>query len=122
MSTLEKKGASGRIVTYTAPTGGVSSDDLVTLASGTDGWVGVARDDIAATEDGPVEVGAQMKLPKNTGTGESFSVGDKVYKDNSTGDATPSSTGNHYIGRCSEAATTSDTHVWTMMAEAGGGA
>jgi len=120
MSTIETKGASGRAVTVTAPTGGLSENDLHTLRSGTDGWVGYVRTGAAAGEDGVVMVGAQARIPKNTGSGESFDQGAKVYKDASTGDATAAATGNDYIGSASAAASTSDEFVWVMFAEAGG--
>lgn len=120
MSLNERKGPAGQKVIATAPSGGWSSGDLITLASGTTGWVGEALDDVAATETGAVEVGHQAKIAKNTSSGESFSQGDLVYKDASTGDASSISSGNDLIGRCTEDAAVADTHVWVAFAPTGG--
>ena len=120
MSTSEKKGPSGRKVTVTAGSGGITSGDLHTLKSGSTGWVGEAIDDAANGEDVAIEVGHQAKIPKNTGSGESFGVGDLVYKDTSSGKATAVSSSNDYIGRCTADASTSDTDVWTAFAPTGG--
>ena len=120
MSTNERKGYSGRIVTVTAPTGGLTSGDLYAFRSGTTGWVGEVRDDIAATEDGPVEVGHQASVSKKTGTGESFSQGDLVYWDSSDGNVTPNSTGNDFVGSAAEDAGTSASEVMVVFALTGG--
>lgn len=119
MSLNPRKGPSGRKITQTAPTGGWTSGDLITVKSGTSGWVGEAIDDVAATETGAVEVGHQATIPKNTGTGESFSVGDVWYKDASSGKATPTATGNDYGGRVVAAATTAATTVEVVFAPTG---
>lgn len=120
MTLNARKGAAGRKVTVTAPTGGWTAGDLITLATGTSGWVGEAIDDVAATVSGAVEVGHQATITKNTGSGESFSQGDKVYKDASTENATPTATGNDYIGRAAAAATTAATTVEVVFAPSGG--
>src|SRR5690606_5623342 len=109
MSTLQTKGASGRKMNITAPTGGYSSGDIVPIRTGTTGWCGIAVVDIAAGESGTVEYGHQVEVPKNTGTGESFAVGALVYHDASTGKATASSTGNDLMGAATEAAGTAAT-------------
>lgn len=120
MSLNPRKGPSGRKVTQTAPTGGWTSGDLISIRTGTAGWVGEAIDDVAATEEGAVEVGHQATIPKNTGIGESFSVGSKVYKDASTGKATPTATGNDYLGGAVAAANTAATTVEVCFAPTGG--
>lgn len=115
MSTLLTKGPSGRKLQITAPTGGVSSGDIYALRTGTSGWCGIVVDDADATETAVVEYGHQVEVPKNTGTGESFSVGDLVYEDASTGKATATATDNNLMGACTEAANTSATVVWVQL-------
>ena len=119
MSTNVRKGAPGRKITLTAPTGGWSSGDLITILAGNSGWVGEAVTDVAVGATGAVEVGHQVTIPKNTGTGESFAVGAVVYKDASTGKATAAPTGNDYIGRAVASASTAATTVETVFAPAG---
>ncbi len=120
MSTAQRKGASGRKVNATAPTAGYSSGDLVPLRTGTSGWVGEALVDASSGETCTLEVGHEAYITKNTGTGESFSLGDKVYRDASTGVATPTATGNDYIGSATAAAGVSATAVWVQFAPTGG--
>jgi hypothetical protein len=120
MSLNPRKGPSGRKVTQTAPTGGWTAGDLITIRSGTTGWVGEAIDDVAATEEGAVETGHQAYIPKNTGTGESWSNGALLYKDASTEKLTPTATGNDFVGSAVGAATTSDTSAWVTFAPSGG--
>lgn len=119
MSTNPRKGGPGRKVTLTAPTGGWSSGDLVTILAGVNGWVGEAVTDVAAGDAGAVEVGHQITVTKNTGTGESFAVGAAVYKDASTGVATATATGNDYLGRAVAAAGTAATTVEVICAPTG---
>ncbi|MFI4862427.1 MAG: DUF2190 family protein [Phycisphaerales bacterium JB063] len=119
MSANPRKGPSGRKITLTAPTGGWSSGDLVTILAGNTGWVGEGIADVSAGEEGAVEVGHQATIPKNTGTGEAFTVGAIVYKDASTGAATPNATGNDYLGRATEIAGTSATTVNVVFAPTG---
>lgn len=120
MSLNPRKGPSGRKVTQTAPTGGWTSGDLITIRTGTSGWVGEAIDDVAVGVEGAVEVGHQAYVPKNTGTGESWSNGAKLYKDASTGKLTPTATGNDYAGSAVGAATTAATSAWICFAPTGG--
>lgn len=117
---LQTKGPSGRTVKKTAPTGGYLGGAVVILAIGTTGWCGVAQDDYDAGDNAVIRVGEEVKIPKLTGTGNSFAVGDKVYRDASTGKATPTVTGNVYIGRATEAATTAATEVWVQFSPTGG--
>lgn len=119
MSLNTHKGGPGRKVTQTAPTGGWSSGDLITILAGNSGWVGEAVTDVAVGAEGAVEVGHQSAIPKNTGTGESFTVGAIVYKDASTGKATPNATGNDYLGRATEIASTAATTVNVVFAPTG---
>lgn len=120
MSNNSRKGPSGRKIQVTAPTGGLTSGDLYSLKTGTTGWVGEVVNDADAGDTAIIEVGHQVEIAKNTGTGESFDIGDLVYKDANTGDATATATGNDYIGRATAAATTAATTVWVMFAPAGG--
>ena len=53
----------------------------------------------------------KIVLPKSTGTGESFSEGDRVYYDASAKNITSTSTGNTLCGRALESAGTADTEV-----------
>jgi len=53
----------------------------------------------------------KIVLPKSTGTGESFSAGDRVYYDASAKKITSTSTGNTLCGRALEAAGTAETEV-----------
>ena len=121
MTLNPRKGPSGRKVTQTAPTGGWTSGDLITLKAGPRGWVGEAIDDVAATENGAVEVGHQATIPKDTGTGESFAVGDDWYKDATSGKATPDAAGNDYGGKVVAAAGTAATTVEVVFAPTGEG-
>jgi len=50
-------------------------------------------------------------LPKNTGTGESFSAGDRIYYDATAKKITATASGNTLCGRALEAAGTADTEV-----------
>ena len=118
MSALNTKGPSGRKVNVTAPTGGYFSGDIVPIRTGTSGWCGIAINDIAATESGPVEHGHEVEVPKNTGTGESFAIGALVYRDASTGLATATATGNDLMGACTVSAGTSATTVWVQLGAA----
>lgn len=117
MSTLRTKGPSGRRMTVTAPTGGYSGGDLVPIRTGVTGCCGIAIDDIAAAETGPVEYGHQVEVAKNTGTGESFAVGALVYHDASTGLATATATGNDLAGTATAAAGTSASVVWVQLGD-----
>lgn len=115
MSTLQTKGPKGQKLQMTAPTGGLSNDDIVAIRSGTDGWCGVVLEGADAGDAAVIEYGHQVRVPKNTGTGESFDQGDLVYRDASTGSATATSTGNDLMGAATVAAGTSDDHVWTQL-------
>lgn len=115
MSLNNRKGPAGQKLQVTAPTAGITSGQLVTLVSGTSGWVGEAINDADASDTATVEVGHQAEIPKNTGTGESFSVGTTVYKDASTGKATATATGNDLLGTATAAATTAATTVWVVF-------
>ena len=121
MTLNPRKGPSGRKVTQTAPTGGWTSGDLITLKAGPRGWVGEAIDDVSATNNGAVEVGHQATIPKDTGTGESFAVGDDWYKDAASGKATPTAAGNDYGGKVVAAAGTAATTVEVVFAPTGEG-
>ncbi len=94
-------------VAFTAPTGGYTRGLLYLV---TDVY-GVARKTVSATETGLMALEGSVVATKNTGTGKSFAIGDKVYVDASTKKATPNATGNTLVGVAIAAATTADTEV-----------
>ncbi len=115
MSTVQVQGRSGRKITQVAPTGGLTAGDLYAFRTGTDGWCGVVELGAAVGENAVIAIGQHCEVTKNTGTGESFAVGAKVYHDASTDAATASATGNDLAGACTIAAGTADTKVWLML-------
>lgn len=117
---IETRGPIGRTVKKTAPTGGYTGGAIVILGAGTTGWCGLAAQDYDAGETAVIRVGEEAKVTKVTGTGKSFAIGDKVYRDASSGNATPTATGNAYVGRATSTATTAATSVWAQFAPTGG--
>lgn len=97
-------------VAVTAPTGGYTAGLVYQLASGA---YAVARQTVAAGASCLMALLVQKSvwITKLTGTGKSFSVGTKVYRDASTGKAAVASTGNVLIGVAVEAAGTTATKV-----------
>ena len=115
MSDKQTKGAQGRMIQYTAPTGGVSSGDLVIIRSGTSGLCAVMESDVAAAATGAAQVGHQVKLPKLTTTGNAWSQGDLLYRDATSGSLTNTATGNTLVGAAAQAALLADTTAWVLM-------
>lgn len=115
MSTLLERGNLGYSITYTAPTGGLSSNDVVIVRSGTSGFCGVVENDVDFGDTAVVWCGQVRRIPKLTTTGNSFAKGALVYRDASTGSATATATGNTLIGACTEAAALADTYVWVKF-------
>lgn len=99
----------GRRITVSAPTGGVSSGDLVFMPShGTTALCGVAMTDAAGGADVEVELEGKHDLTKTAGATQSFVPGTIVYA--TTGGAlTVTSSGNARVGRAAAAAATGDT-------------
>lgn len=94
-------------VVFTAPTGGYTRGLIYLI---TDVYA-VARETVAATAECKMALSGPVRATKNTGTGKSFAVGDKVYVDASTKKATPNATSNTLVGVALEAASTSATDV-----------
>ncbi len=115
MSTNETKGRPGRTMQVTAPTGGLTGGDLYAIRSGTGGFCGVVVETKAATLTAVIEFGHQVKVNKNTGTGESGLIGALVYRDASTGKLTTTATGNDLAGALTAAMTTADTTAWVQL-------
>lgn len=112
---LETKGPSGRKAIVTAPTGGLSNDEVVILRSGTSGLCGTVIEGAPAGGKATVEYGHAVRVPKETGSGNSFDQGALVYRKAADGKAVPNSTSNTLMGWALEAASTSDTHVWVQF-------
>lgn len=98
-------------VWFTAPTGGYTRGLMYIV---TDAYA-VARDTVAATVSCPMALYGAVTVTKNTGTGKSFAIGDKVYVDASTKKATPNATSNTLVGVAIAAASTSATTVDVFM-------
>lgn len=94
-------------VVFTAPTGGYTRGLIYNI---TDCYA-VARETVDATESCLMALTGPVVITKNTGTGKSFAIGDKVYMDASTKKATPNATSNTLIGFAIGAATTAETEV-----------
>lgn len=94
----------GAVVTYTNGTGSaISSGDLVPLTN----RAGVALVDIANSASGSVQLEGVFEVAKTTGA--TWSVGQALYVDSSTGKATTVSTGNVPAGFAFAAAGSSAT-------------
>ncbi len=95
----------GDVLTLTAPSGGVSSGDLVTIGS----ILGVALADAAAGASVSIRVTGVWKLPK--ASGQAWSEGVTLYWDATAKNATTSSGGgaNAKLGVAAEAAASADT-------------
>lgn len=113
---VNTRGPSGRTVTRTTPTGGYQGGAIIILKSGTDGWCGQALQDYNAGDTAVLLIGHEAEIPKVTGSGKTFALGDKVYRDASTGKATNATTGNTYIGRATLAAGATDDTVRVLFA------
>lgn len=94
-------------VSFTAPSGGYTRGLIYQV---TDCYA-VARETVAATASCLMALRGPVTVTKNTGTGKSFAIGDKVYMDASTKKATPNATSNTLVGYAIAAATTSATTV-----------
>jgi hypothetical protein len=95
------------VLALTAPTGGVVAGLIYAY---TDVYV-VAKETAAAAATFQGQHFGGVIVTKNTGTGKSFAIGDKVYRDASTKKATPNATGNTLVGYAIKAAAIGDTEV-----------
>lgn len=94
-------------VSVAAPTGGVTRGLIYLI---TDVYC-AARETASATVAAVFALEGDVTVTKNTGTGKSFAIGDKVYVDASTKKATPNATSNTLVGVAISAASTTDTEV-----------
>ena len=92
----------------TAPSGGLVAGEFALIED----TLYIAQAAIEATAEGVgVYRNRKILVAKDTGSGTSILVGDKVYYNASTGKVTPTAGGNRLCGRCNEAALTTDTTV-----------
>lgn len=98
-----------RTIKFTAPSGGLTGGDMYK----TEDAIGVILDTVAAAGSAVLIYEAEKILvPKVTGTGKSFAVGDKVFFNASTLNVTPTTGGGLYlIGIATAAAGASATEV-----------
>lgn len=101
----------GKVWTVTAPTGGLTANDVYVIVSGTSGFAGVVLTDADAGETCAVQVDECFTLAKLTTTGKDFSQGEIVYWDDSANKCTNLASGNTRIGRAKIAAAVADTTV-----------
>lgn len=105
----------GRRVTYSNTGSAISAGDVVIIASGTTGKIGVAVVNIAATTGtGAVDVKGRYTLVK--ATGEAFTAFQKVYWDGSQLTGTVTTT-NTYAGRAAVPAASADTTADVIIDE-----
>lgn len=100
----------GNTLTLTAPSGGVSSGDLYLAGS----LFGVVVDDAAEGRLFALARAGVFALPKTTGGGTAFAVGDPVYYDEDAGTVTPTATP-HPVGYAVEAAADAATEVTALL-------
>lgn len=98
-------------VVFTAPTGGYTRGLIYAV---TDCYA-VARETVAAAASCKMALSGPVTITKNTGTGKSFAIGDKVYMDASSKKATPNATSNTLVGYAIAAAATTDATVDVFM-------
>jgi len=100
-----------RSVDYT-PSSAVSAGDVVVQSH----MVGVAENDIAASEKGALQLDAVIKAPKTTGTSTAIAAGDIVYWDETNKVMTESAgAGNVCAGIAVEAATDAAAWVYVLL-------
>lgn len=92
----------------TAPTAGYVAGQMVKVED----TIGVIVEDAdAGAEAVLIYECEKIVVPKNAASSVAFSIGDKVYFDESAGAVTATSTGNTLCGRATEAAITTDDEV-----------
>lgn len=103
----------GKRITYSNTGSAISSKDVVVVASGVSGIIGIALVDIAATTGtGQLEITGRHTLPK--ATGEAFTLGQVLYWDGTqlTGTSTTTYT---RAGRCASAAASAATTADVLL-------
>lgn len=95
----------GRALTVAAPTGGVSSGDVVIVGA----LIGIATTDAVAGAD--IEIDCEGVYQVSKKVDDVFAVGDLVYWDATPGEATVTATGNTVLGIAVQAATGPATAV-----------
>lgn len=105
----------GDVISYTAGSAGIDADDVVVVRTGATGMIGVALDDIAATEAGPVQIEGVFTLPKATGSVNAMAVGDIVYWDVADGNCQKVASANVKAGICVVAAVAAATTVQVKL-------
>jgi hypothetical protein len=99
-------------ITAVAPTGGVTGGNFYLYE---DTW-GIAFVTTAATLSYTLVYRCpNIRVPKATGTGSAFAVGDPVYLNTTNSNVQKNSTGGVLIGLCLVAATDAATTVWIDM-------
>ncbi len=98
-------------VVFTAPTGGYTRGLIYAVTD----CFAVARETVVATAVCKMALHGAVTITKNTGTGKSFAVGDKVYMDASSKKATPNATSNTLVGFALSIAATTDATVDVWM-------
>ena len=93
---------------YTAPTGGVEAGDMVKV---NDRIGVVSKDADAGDEAVAIYRSEAIVVPKEAATGITFSLGSKVYYDETNARVTSTSAANTYVGTANEAASASATTV-----------
>jgi len=83
----------GKVITVTAPAGGVSSGDGVLIGAG---LFGVAQKDAAAGDPVAIVTRGVFELPKTSA--QAWTVGALIYWDADPGECTTTSTDNTIIG------------------------
>lgn len=107
----------GNRITYTNAGSAIAAGDLVAIATGTSGFVGVAVTDIAATTGtGELAIGGGdervFKIPKTSG--EAWTQGQVLYTDGTNGTSTSSTTFTR-IGRAAYAAASADVVGYVIL-------
>lgn len=98
----------GETLSYSNSGSAISSGGVVALATGSSGYIGIAKADIAATTGtGVLMVSGVHQLTKKSG--DVFTVGAIVYWDSSNSRLTTSSTSNTRAGRVWAAAASAAT-------------
>ena len=116
LTDVEYQGTGHRIL-YSNTGSAIAAKDVVVLASGTTGKIGIAVADIAATTGtGQVELRGEWQLPKTTG--QAYTVGQLVYWTTSTSKVTSVATStNTRAGRITQAAASAATTCRVLINE-----
>lgn len=99
----------GRVLPYTAPTGGLASGAVQVIRSGASGMIGVSLGVYAAAATAQLQIEGVFSLAAESGTGKTFSNGDVLYWDAGAGKLTKTATGNTKAGFAFGAKTASAT-------------